>query len=122
MPKQETYCTNCDNTVRERTPHCAQCGAEEAWDERPKYRFDEDDLPFIVEYEVYNDTWELWRDFCGQYFGAYELEGSEIAGVPEQFPDMKYCVFTVYFVVTESYDLKGPFLEKSAAREVTTDD
>ena len=119
MTITETYCTDCGKVVQTETNHCPECGAEDPWKERPAYEFDPDRLPFIIEYEVYNDTYNLWRKFCSQYFGAYELNGGDVSGIPEQFPDMKYCVFTVYFVITESYDLEGPFLDKENAREVT---
>jgi hypothetical protein len=115
----ESYCTECGSASTAATPHCPNCGAEDPWDERPAFRFDEDDLPFVFSHEVYDDNYDLWRTFCGEYFGAYELNGSDVAGLPEDFPKMKYCVFEVYFVITETYELEGPFLDKSAAREAT---
>lgn len=118
----ETYCTECDQTSTATTPHCSNCGSEDPWEERPAYEFDEDELPFIFSHEVYNDNWEIWKDFCEAYFGVYELKGSDIAGIPEEFPRLKYCVFEVYYVITESYELEGPFLDRTEAREVANRD
>lgn len=120
MTQMETYCTDCGNTSTATTPHCPNCGAEDPWDERPAYQFDEDDLPFVFSYEVYKDNWQLWREFCQAYFGNYELKGSDTAGIPEDFPKLKYCVFEVYFVITESHDLDGPFLSREEAKEAAT--
>lgn len=118
MTKMETYCTECGATPRKTTPHCSNCGSEDPWEERAAYQFDEEDLPLIVSHEFYNDTYGLWRSFVADYFGVYELNGSDIAGIPGGFPDMKYCVVEVYYVVTESCELEGPFLDRSEAREV----
>lgn len=117
MTQMETYCTECERVSSATTPHCPDCGAEDPWDERPAYEFNEDDLPFVFSYEVYEDNWKLWRSFCEQYFGSYELKGSDVAGLSEEFPKLKYCVFDVHYVVTEGYELEGPFLSEEDARE-----
>jgi len=115
--RTETYCMECDNVVRDESTFCPECGAEDPWDKRPMYEFDEDDLPTVISYESYNDTYKLWNNFCKQHFGNYELKGDDVAGLPEQFPSLKYCVFEVYFVVTKSYEMEGPFLTRKEARE-----
>lgn len=112
----ESYCTECGHVSSANTPHCPECGTADPWEERPAYQFDEDDLPYVFSHEFYNDTYGLWRSFVGDYFGAYELNETDIAGIPETFPRMKYCVVDVYYVITESYNLEGPFLSASDAR------
>lgn len=120
MTLMETYCTECGKTVRNETDHCPNCGAEDPWDERSAYRFDEEDLPIVISHEIYQDHNELWQSFCSGYFGSASLTGDQIADLPDEFPSLGYCVFDVYYVVTESMDLEGPFLERSEAREAVS--
>lgn len=117
MTVTETYCTECGRVTQATTPHCPDCGAKDPWEDRPAYQFDPEDLPYVVTHEFYNDTYGLWRSFVGDYFGAYELNGSDIDGLPDDFPDMKYCVVEVYFGITESYELEGPYLDRDTALE-----
>lgn len=112
MTVTETVCTGCGRQTTVESDYCPDCGAEDPWEEQPRYEFDEEDLPIVVEFEVYDDNHSLWRDFCNQYFGKYELRGSDIVGLPDDFPRMKYCTFSVYFKITEELELEGPFLEE----------
>lgn len=118
MTQMETYCTECGQVTTATTPHCSNCGAEDPWDERPAFRFDESDLPFVFSMEVYNDSYELWRSFCNAYWGAYDLKGSDVAGLPDEFPKLKYSVFDAYYVITTECELEGPFLDHDVARDV----
>lgn len=117
-----TYCENCGKEPMS-TPstYCPDCGSEEPWVTEPKYDMDDVDFPVIVEREHYDDDYGLWRDFCRQVFGAAELQGSDIANMPDSLPRMKYCVPTTCWVVYRD-SIEGPFLEKSEAREVAYDD
>jgi len=118
MTVTETTCENCGNVTTDDPPppYCSGCGEQNPWKERSAYQFDEDDLPIVFSYEVYDDGWQLWNRFAQDYWGVYELNGSDVSGLPEQFPDLKYCVFTVWFKITDGYDLEGPFLSKEDAR------
>lgn len=116
MPVTETYCTECEHTPADETAYCPECGAEDPWDDRPMYQFDEDDFPYVFSYEVYNDNYGLWRAFCQQYWGNPELTGGDVENLPDGFPKLKYNVFEVHYAITEDYDLEGPFLDKQDAR------
>jgi len=109
-----TYCENCDHEASSTSEYCPSCGAEDPWVTEPQYDMDDVDFPVIVEREHYDDNYGLWRDFCGQTFGAYELHGSDIANVPDNLPSMKYCVPTTYWVVYED-KVDGPYLESFKA-------
>jgi len=115
MTVTETYCTECDETVQQTTAHCPSCGAADAWDQRAAYRVDESDLPYVFSYEVYNDTYGLWRAFAQDYLGSAEIQMADVAGVGEEFPSMKYCVFQTYWRLTKEYELQGPFLSRQDA-------
>ncbi len=115
MTITEIVCTECDESPAEETPHCPNCGAEDPWEEQPTYEFNDDDLPIIFSYELYNDTYGLWRAFCHEYFGS-SVKGKNVANLPSSFPRMKYCTTMLYFKVTESYNLEGPYLTKEEAR------
>lgn len=118
-PLQETVCSECEHKPDEETKFCPECGAENPWIERNAYEFDEDDLPIVVSYEFYNDTFGLWDSFCEDYFGG-RLKRKHIANLPNNFPKMKYCVHTVYFVVTENLELEGPFVDEEEAERFCT--
>jgi len=111
-----TVCTECGHETRSGTPHCAECGAADPWEERPAFEFDPQDLPIVFSYEVYDDGNGLWEAFCEAYFGTPELTGSDIAGIPDAFPKLEYCMADLWFRITEDYDVEGPFLSRSAAR------
>ena len=122
MPITETVCEECGKKPgRHKTKYCPDCGTEEPWKEQNAYEFDEDDLPIVFSYEVYDDNHELWREFCSYYFDAHDLKGSDIANLPEDFPPLKYCCPMLWFVITEDLDRKGPFLSEEAAREEVQD-
>lgn len=118
-PITETVCTNCGASIDTPSPppYCPQCGDEDPWDEQAAYVFDEDDLPVVFSHDIYDDNWGLWRAFCNQYFGVDELNGSEVAGLPEDFPRLKYCVVELWFTLTPSHELAGPFLSEQEARD-----
>jgi len=118
MTVTETTCEQCGNTTTDESPppYCSQCGTANPWKEQSAYQFDESDLPIVFSYEVYNDTYRLWNTFVHAYWNAHDLRGSDIDGLPEEFPKMKYCVFTVWFKVTEQYELEGPFLTEQEAK------
>lgn len=116
----ETYCTDCGKTVQDETDHCPNCGAADPWDERPAHKFSDDDLPLVFSHEIYQDHGELWRSFASDYFGSAEVTEIQAAGIPDEFPRLEYCIFDIYYVVTEGLELQGPFLQRSAAREAAT--
>lgn len=118
-PIKETVCEECEHKPKEETKFCPKCGAEDPWIERNAYEFDEDDLPIVFSFETYNDNWELWGEFYREYFGHSELKGSDIAGMPDDFPSLKYLMADLYFVITENLEVKGPFLEESEARSLS---
>ena len=116
MPLQETTCDECGHTPPgEPSPYCPECGAEDPWTERPAYTFDNEDLPIVFSHEVYQDNYELWRSFCQQYFGTGDLTGSDIAGLPDDFPQLECCIVTLYWTITDSLTVEGPFLDRAAA-------
>jgi hypothetical protein len=119
MTITNTVCTSCGHTTDQASPSpfCPQCGDEDPWDERAAHVFEEDDLPFVFSYEAYEDNYSLWGAFCEQYFGVYELKGTDIAGLPEEFPRLKYCVCELWFKITPSYELEGPFQSEAEARD-----
>lgn len=116
MAPTETFCEGCGYHPTEETQFCPECGMEQPWDTRPKYQFNEDDLPLVVSYYHHDDHHGLWNQFCEDYFGA-RLRGSDIAGLPDDFPRMKFVDIEVYYAITEDCDLKGPFSSKTKARE-----
>jgi hypothetical protein len=118
-PITETVCTTCGASIDTPSPppYCPQCGDEAPWDEQAAYVFDEDDLPVVFSKEVYDDNWGLWRAFCNQYFGVAELNGSDVTGLSKDFPTLKYCVTELWFKITPSHELEGPFLSEQEARD-----
>lgn len=122
MPITETVCGECDHNPDSETKHCPECGAEEPWEEQNAYEFDEDDLPIIFAYNVYDDNHGMWRGFLQDYFGVgYNLKESDIANLPSGFPRLKYISQDLYFVITEDLELEGPFLSKQEARQEVQD-
>ena len=117
-PITETVCTSCGHTTERAAPSrfCPHCGEETPWEERPAHVFDEDDLPFVFSHQVYDDHSELWRSFCSQYFGVAEVTGTDVAGLPEDFPQLQYCVVDLWYRITPSHELEGPFLSQQEAR------
>jgi len=109
-------CTECLNN-HDTADYCPRCGNGE-WDEQYQYDFERDvDLPFVFDYEVYDDNYQLWRTFCRAAFDQHELRGKQIANKPGTLPPMKYNVFKVWFKLTKNLELKGPFLDEQEARE-----
>ena len=117
MTITHTICTECEKEQQETSNFCPHCGAEDPWEEVPQYEFDEDDFPYVFSCTAYDSDWGMWRDFCDSYFGVRALKSSDIAGFPERFPRMKYMEVNLYYKITKTYDLKGPFLSKEEARE-----
>ena len=115
MTATKTVCSECDTVPSSVTQYCPDCGAEEPWEKEPLYDFDDVELPIVVEYEHYNDTYGLWRAFCQQAFGG-EVELEDVANYDGPSPrDMKYCVINTYWVVDKS-GVDGPYLDRSEAR------
>lgn len=116
MVVYNTVCSECGNKGTEKDNYCPQCGSENPWVEKPKYSFDEEDLPIIFESSISRDNWELWDEFCDSYFGVRGLKGSDIEGLPDNFPRLKYSYFSVYWKITKDLDIKGPYICKENAR------
>lgn len=109
-------CGNCGDKSQNEPNFCPKCGSKDPWVSVSKYEFEENDLPFIYTTSLTDDNWEMWDDFCESYFGV-RLEGCDIVGLPEDFPLMKYRYIDLYWILTEEYNVKGPFNEKQKARE-----
>lgn len=118
MTEMETFCTSCDETATSTTPHCPECGAEDPWDDRPKYEFDEEDLPHMFRQELFGGDWGVWNAFCESYFGWGDLTGNDIAGLPDDLPSMHGPRIQVFYVLTPGLELEGPFNERVEAVEV----
>lgn len=118
MTVTETVCENCGNVTTDDPPdpYCSQCGKANPWEERSAYRFDPDDLPIVFSVSHGGGKWKPWREFCSQYFGVYEIGGKDVDGLPEEFPRLKYSHVEVYYKIDEDYELHGPFLDRSEAR------
>jgi hypothetical protein len=112
MPPKEIVCTSCDKTTDHETQFCPSCGSENPWEEEPKYEFDNEDLPIAFPYEVKNTNWKVWDEFCEHYFGERDVDGHDIKGFPRKFPKMETCETELWFVITESLELEGPFIDK----------
>lgn len=111
----ERRCNECGN-VNDSAEYCPDCGCGE-WVERVQFDFERDvDPPVIFETSVYNDTYGMWDAFCEQTFGR-RVKGSQIANLPDGLPRMKYYEVSLYWVLTEDYELNGPFLDEREARE-----
>jgi hypothetical protein len=80
------------------------------------YDFEEDvDLPFVFSKEMYDDNYQLWRQFCASAFGVYSIDEEDITNLPNGFPKMKYNVFEVYYKIDEKLELHGPFMTEEEA-------
>lgn len=102
------------------TSFCPECGTEDPWKDMPRHTFNTEDLPITFSISHGGHKWELWESFCEEYFGNYELNGSEISGLPEDFPPLKYAHIEAHYVITEDLELHGPFLDKTKTHEFTT--
>lgn len=112
MTFTQTVCTDCGRETSVESEYCPGCGSEDPWEEQPVYRFDEDDLPITFAYRIYDDNYGLWRAFCDEYWDHPSITGSDIAGLSDNFPRLKFIETPVYFQITEDLELEGPFLEK----------
>jgi predicted RNA-binding Zn-ribbon protein involved in translation (DUF1610 family) len=81
--------------------YCPDCGEDFAED--TVLRWDDVDFPYWIDYEPYDDNWQLYRDFL-YATGLHE----EAVGMPP-LRDMKYTVFTVWFKITEDGEVEGPY-------------
>lgn len=116
----EVVCENCEHYPEEETNFCPECGEEEPWIERNKYEFDEDDLPIVFEHTFNQAGGQMWDSFAKHYFDAPPgLKGTQVADFPSiKFPRMKKARVHVWYIVTEDYDLEGPYMTEEKAREV----
>lgn len=115
----ETVCSECNWTTTEREPpnYCPNCGAQEPWEEQPAYKIHRENFPVIFTTSCGGEKWGLWRAFCEEYFGVYDLKGSDVANLPEDFPRLKYGHVDIYWAIDEEYELHGPFLDKDKLRQ-----
>lgn len=106
-------CTSCNTTATEADNYCGNCGAgPDPWEEQATYDFERDvDLPYHFSVNVGGDDWQLWRNFCYDVWGHKPASGN-IDNAPCDLPRMKYNMAELHYVLTEDYELKGPFLEK----------
>lgn len=91
-----------DNEVTVGGRYCASCGTD--FDEGVKLSWDEIDFPVWIDWESYNDSWDMLRKF--QYKTG--LHDSAADGLT----DMKYTVFSVWFRIDEDGSVNGPYDEK----------
>jgi len=115
-PLTETVCSDCGHSPARYDDYCSSCGAKDPWEEQYVHDFENVNFPVIIEWEMYNDDYELWREFCYQVFGDSTLTGDQIANTPDGLPKMKYACPMTYWKITES-DVKGPYLSRQEARE-----
>lgn len=117
---EETVCADCGlkNTVDHN--YCPECGSND-WTTDPMFEFDEDDLPIVFSYRVYDDHHGLFKAFCRRYFGEWPAR-DQIANLPDEFPRLKFLEREMYFVVDEDYELEGPFLDESMAKAYASDE
>lgn len=111
----KTVCSECGVKGSASNNYCPECGEENPWKEEPLFEFDEDDFPFVFKYSQTKDFYELWKAWSRAYFGG-EVDRNEISGLPDDFPSLEYAMIDLYYVITEDYELKGPFLERREAR------
>jgi len=111
----QAVCTECGTVNDDQPTYCPNCGAEEPWEEEYQYDMDDVEFPVIVSWEMYNDNYEMWRQFCYEVFGG-PLKEEDIANMPSGFPRMKYMCPMLYFKVTRS-SVEGPFLSEKEAKE-----
>ena len=93
------------NDVVESGWYCPDCSS--TFDEGSTLHWDEIDFPVWIEFESYNDHWELLDKFHWQT-GLYDGDHNGTPGLR----DMKYTVFTVWFTVDEYGSVEGPYDEK----------
>lgn len=117
MTKTVIECENCSKRSQSMPNFCPKCGSKDPWISVNNYEFEEDDLPFVYTTSLTDDNWEMWDDFCESYFGV-KMEASDVAGLSEGFPLMKYRYVELYWILTEDYNIKGPFNRKDKVREV----
>lgn len=115
-PVTTLYCDSCGKVTEAGPQYCPSCGVEDPWVEEYAYDFDNVEFPIIIEWEHYNDRWEMWKKFTFHVFGEYELTSDDVVNEPPVASEMKYAVFPSYWKVTEN-EIKGPFLDKQEARE-----
>lgn len=115
----ETVCENCEHRPEEESNFCPECGEEDPWIERNKFEFDEEDLPVVFEHTFNQADGEIWNSFSREYFDAPPgLKNGHIANFPaKKFPRMKKARVHVWYIVTEDFDLKGPFMTEDEAQE-----
>lgn len=91
-----------DNDVKTDGLYCPDC--QTTFDGETTLQWDNIDFPVWVEVEHYDDKYGFKRKFL-RSVGLYD---GEFNGDPSG-REMKYCVFTVWFKVTEDGKMKGPY-------------
>jgi len=113
MPPKNIICKNCEYHSESKTSFCAECGAEYPWKKEPMYQFDEESLPYVFSYSVSSTNWNMWNEFCLDYFGEDDIDARDIADFSvKKFPKMESFDTELYFVLTESYEIEGPFVDE----------
>lgn len=112
MPPKNIICTECESVSEQKTAYCAECGAEYPWKKEPKYEFEEEDLPLLFSYPIESRDWNIWDEFCKDYFGEENIDARDIESFPRNFPKMESFEEELYFVITESLELKGPYIQE----------
>lgn len=115
----ETVCRECGKNQEKETNFCPKCGEENPWMERNRYEFEEEDLPIVFEHTFSQADFQIWDSFVREFFDAEPgLKSSHIADFPgKKFPRMKKARVHVWYVVTEDYSLKGPFMSEEKAKK-----
>jgi len=90
-----------NNEVIEGGHYCPDCG--EDFEEDTVLSWDDVAFPVWIEMQMYHDNWEMYRNFLRQT-GLHE----DAEGMPS-LRDMKYTVCSLYFKVTESGEVEGPY-------------
>jgi len=110
MTETEYECPNCgfdplerrkqvvNNEVKEKGWYCPDC--ENEWDEDTTFRWEDCDFPLWIEYEHYEDNYEMLRKVEYQ---TNLLQDRIPAG------EMKYTVFTAWFKIDEDGSVEGPY-------------
>lgn len=108
-------CTECGGN-HQSAEYCPDCG-NDGWEDVVYYDFERDvELPYVFSQQVGNDDWGLWRSFCFAVWGT-ELRGAEVANLPDELSRMKHSITQLYYKLDASYELHGPFLSRTEARE-----
>lgn len=94
-----------NNEVREAGCYCPDCEATFTDDET--LHWDDIDFPVWVEYESYDDDYQLLRNFARQA----DLYRGDYNGSPG-YGDFKYTVFYVYYKVERDGSVTGPYANK----------